>query len=118
MRAYAPAVSIQKLLAIVLAVALLFAPAMSRAGEAFAAMPDHHAQMLASGHCKEAPSNSTDDYTSSDRDCCMSMCMAVAVAPGAPSEAAQVHGGRTTFPATKRYHGCIAEIATPPPRLA
>lgn len=121
-RAYAPAVNIRKLLALVLAMAVMFAPAMTRAGAAFAAVPDHQMQMMESGHCKAAPSDSSG--TPSDHDkkaaggCCMSMCMAVAVAPAAPSDAATIHAASTTFAAPKRYHGCIAEIATPPPRLA
>lgn len=115
--------SIQRLFAILVAVAVLFAPALTRAGEAFAAVPDHHAQMMQSGHCKTAPSHSGDGDKSSDHDkagmnCCISMCMAVAVTPPAPAAAMAMHAASSTFPVTHQYHGCIAEIATPPPRLA
>ena len=115
--------SIRTLFAMLVAVAVLFAPALTRAGEAFAAVPDHHAQMMTSGHCKMAPSDS-DDGKSSDRDkagaknCCISMCMAVAVSPSSPTQSALVHDAAATFPLTHQYHGCISEIATPPPRLA
>jgi len=106
------------------AVAVLFAPALTRAGEAFAAVPDHHAQMMESGHCKAPPSHSADPDRQSDQDkaagqsCCISMCMAVAAAPPEPAESAAMHGSAATFPLTRQYHGCVAEIATPPPRLA
>jgi len=104
-------------------VAVLFAPALTRAGEAFAAVPDHHVQMLQSGHCKTAPSHARDDDQSSgdkaaDKTCCISMCLAVAVAPPVPPQSTALHGPAVTFPLANQYHGCIAEIATPPPRLA
>lgn len=116
--------SIRTFFAMLVAVAVLFAPALTRAGEAFAAVPDQHAQMMASGHCKAAPSHASESNESSDQDkagarnCCISMCTAVAVAPAAPPKAVAVHGAVALFPLIHQYHGCIAEIATPPPRLA
>ena len=104
------------------AVAVLFAPALTRAGEAFASVPDHHAQMMQSGHCKTVPAHSGDDNSSGQdkagMTCCISMCMAVAVTPPAPAAAVAMLAASPTFPLTHQYHGCIAEIATPPPRLA
>jgi hypothetical protein len=121
--AYGPEVSIRTLFALLVAAAVLLAPALTRAGEAFAAVPDHHAQMMQSGHCKTVPSHSGDDNKSSDRDkagmtCCVSLCMAVAETPSAPAAAVAMLAASPTFPLTHQYHGCIAEIATPPPRLA
>lgn len=124
MHAYRATVSIQRLFAILVALAVLFAPNLTRAGEAFAAVPDHHAQMMESGHCKAAPSHAADPDGSPDQDkaadqsCCISMCLAVAAAPPAPPESAAMHGSAATYPLAPQYHGCIAEIATPPPRLA
>lgn len=122
MRAYAPPVSLRKLFAALLAIAVLFAPAVARAGEALAAVPDHHAQMMQSGHCKVAPSSSDDGKSSKSEKagmtCCISMCMAVAVTLPALAEAITAHAETPTFPLTHQYHGLIAEIATPPPRLA
>ena len=124
MSAYAPRMSLRTLFAALVAIAVLFAPALTRAGEALAAVPDHHAQMMANGHCKMAPSHSPDDGKSSDRDkaagmnCCISMCMAVAVTPAAVPQSEILHEPAATFSLTHQYHGCIAEIATPPPRLA
>ena len=124
MSAYAPRMSLRTLQAALVAIAVLFAPALTRAGEAFAAVPDHHMQMMESGHCKSAPSRSGDADGSPDHDkagamsCCISMCMAVAVVPHAPTQAAALHGAAAPFALIHQYHGCIAEIATPPPRLA
>lgn len=122
MSAYAPRMSLRTLFAALVAMAVLFAPAMARAGEAFVAVPDHHAQMMQSGHCKTAPSHSPDGKSSgNDRagmTCCISMCMAVAVTPPAPAAAVAVHAAAPSFPLAHQYHGLIAEIATPPPRLA
>ena len=123
MRAYRPPVSIQRLFTVLVAVAVLFAPALTRAGEAFAAVPDHHVQMMQSGHCKSAPSHAGDDDKLSDdkaadKTCCISMCMAVATAPPVPPKAIELRGPAASFPLTNQYRGRIAEIATPPPRLA
>jgi len=122
MSAYASRMSLRTLFAALVAMTVLFAPAMARAGEVFAAVPDHHAQMMQSGHCKMAPSDSTDGKSSKNDKagmaCCISMCMAVAVTPPAPPQVAEVHGSAATFPLTHQYHGLITEIATPPPRLA
>jgi hypothetical protein len=122
MSAYRTRMSLRMLFSALVAIAVLFAPALSRAGEAFAAVPDHHMQMMETGHCKSAPSDSGGPDGSSDQDkaktCCISMCMAVAVAPDDPPTAAALHGAAATFPLADQYHGCIAEIATPPPRLA
>lgn len=116
--------SIRTLFALLVAVAVLFAPAMTRAGEAMAAVPGHHAQMMASGHCKIAPSDAGDPDGSSGHDkagaknCCIATCMAVAVVPSVPPQSRVFHGVAASFALTNQYHGCIAEIATPPPRLA
>ena len=116
--------SIRPLFAILVAVAVLFAPALTRAGEAFAAVPDHHMQMMESGHCKSMPSYADDDGKPPDEDkaagksCCISMCMAVAIEPPAAPQSEVLHEAAATFPLIHRYHGNIAEIATPPPRFA
>lgn len=122
MRSYAYLVNFQKLFVMLVAVALLFAPAFTRGGEAVAAAPDHHAQMMASGHCQSMPS-AAGDTSSSHHDeagssCCISMCMALALSPPAPAPAVLMHDSVTSFPPPNRYHGLPAEIATPPPRVS
>lgn len=123
--AYRHIVSVPKLFfAVLIALAVLLAPALSRSGAAFAAVPDHHAQMMQSGHCKAAPSSvgemdkSSDMTKSAGKNCCMATCMAVAITPGAPQKPVALHGSSATFSLTTQYRDCIAEIATPPPRLA
>ena len=114
--------SIRTLFALLVAIAVLFAPAVTRAGEALAAVPDHHEQMMQSGHCKTAPSHSDGEKSSghdkAGMNCCISMCMAVALTTPAPAAAMATHAELPTFALIHQYHGCIAEIATPPPRLA
>lgn len=124
MSAYPPSMSLRPLFALLVAIAMLLAPALSRAGAALAAVPDHHGQMMQSDHCKSAPSyvqdgdGITGQGKADPRSCCISMCMAVAVSPLVPRHAVTPHGEATAFPLANQYHGCIAEIATPPPRLA
>lgn len=122
MRSYACPVSIHKLFAMLVVVALLFAPAFTRGGEAFAAPPDHQAQMMASGHCQSMPSapgdNPSSHHDEAGNSCCISMCMALALSAPAPTPAAVMHDSVTSFPPPNRYQGVPAEIATPPPRRA
>lgn len=108
----------------VLALAVLFAPSLTRAGEAFAAVPDHQMQMMDSGHCNSAPSHSggNDEPPGGDeagaKSCCMSMCMGVATVASAPPEKLVLHGPAPTLALATQYRGRIAEIATPPPKFA
>lgn len=118
MRAYAPLVSMDKLFALLVAIGVLLAPAFTRAGEAFAAVPDHHAQMLRTGHC-EMPSDETGkSEQSAAKTCCMSMCMAVTLeVPRGPGHELML----ASMPAHKLQAfqlGAPPEIATPPPRRA
>ena len=115
MRAYARPVSIWKLFAILVAVAMLIAPAMTRADAAFAAVTDHHAQMMDAGHCKSPPSS--DHGKGADKNCCIAMCTAMAVAPAAPVQEQEPKRMAATFAVPASYLGCLSEIATPPPRL-
>ena len=108
--------SISKLFAILLALAVLLAPAFTRAGEAIASVPDHHAQMMQTGEC-HAPDTGVPDE---DRDapvknCCISMCMAVAMMPAAPiQEPLKPEPADSAIAALQISH--LTDIATPPPR--
>lgn len=108
---------IRKLFAIILALALLFAPSVVAAEHA-AAMPLHDMQMMQMGHCEGMPSKPADHGKSDGKSCCISMCMAVAVAPSAPAEAAEARHAVTYFVVLQSWHGFLGEIATPPPRMA
>jgi hypothetical protein len=112
---------IHKLFAILVAVAVLFAPALMRAGEAHAATPDHAAQMMEAGHCKAPPSHpgNHDSDKSKHKSCCLSMCAAAAIAaPAAATLDDFVPKSTYNLPPPADYRGYLGEIATPPPRLA
>ncbi len=121
MSAYATPVSIRTLFAILVALAVLLAPAVTRAGEAFAAIPDHHAQMMKSGHCKAPPTGSDqqqqDDETTSE-SCCVSVCAGMAFTPDAPVAERLRPRVPVTFDVRTFRLGPPAEKATPPPRRA
>lgn len=128
-----PAMSIPKLLALFVAIAILLVPGLTHAGAALAAVPDHQMQMMETGHCMSPPESAdagaatghhkpAGDHKSAGHDkagCCISMCMAVAVSPPAMAAAdVPLHNDTATFILVNQYHGRITEIATPPPRIA
>lgn len=116
MSAYAPRMSLRTLFLALVALAVLSAPALTRLGEAYAAVPDHHAQMMTKGHCESPPDKDGD--RSADNSCCFQMCMAVATEPTAPL-AHQLLLSGTETPALQSFPiGTPAELATPPPRAA
>ena len=107
---------IRKLFAILIAVAVLFAPAFTSGSSAFAAVPDHHAQMMEKGHCDPAMDMDQDELA--DMACCGAMCMAVAVSPPASQMAKPLVGSVPVAGLQEFQTGIPAEIATPPPRTA
>jgi len=118
MRSYAAFVRFKNLFALLVALAVLFAPAITRAGEAMAAVPDHHAQMMESGHCKAPPSKSDHHGKTDGKSCCVSMCMAVAVAPVTPTTETVQRIAPATFAVATIHLPYLGELATPPPRNA
>ena len=116
MHSYATQVSIQKLLAIFLALAVLFAPAFTGAGEAFAAVPDHHMQKAEAGHCQTPGSNTVDHDTAPAKPCCISMCMAFAIATSPADLHEPGETARAVFTERTLRLGLPVELATPPPR--
>ena len=119
MRRYGLSVSIRKLFAMCVALAVLFAPAASTAA---AAAMSQHEQMLMMDHsapCEMSVSRPAGHPGKVDgKSCCVSMCMAVAVAPSMPGQALPMRQQVAQFASLKSYHGLPAEIATPPPRFA
>ena len=105
---------IRRLFAILIAVAVLFAPGVT--GAAMAAAPHHDMQMMEAGDCHSPPSNSVHHDRSDGKSCCIATCMALAVAPSAPAELLPARQQRVHFAAPKTYRGTLSEIATPPPR--
>ena len=113
-----PCMSLRSLVATLIAVALMFSPLVMKSGSAMAMAPaaDHHAQMTQDGHCGEQPVKDHDK--SVDTSCCAAMCTAVAVHPIAPAEAA-IQTSSSERPSIAQFrHGFLAELPTPPPRLA
>lgn len=113
-----PRVSPRSLFAMLIAFAMLFAPLALQSGAAMAMAPaDHHAQMMESGHCGEQPAKSKDGKAM-DKSCCAAMCVAVAVAPSVALEP-HAFATNTDRPSlTLFHHSFLAELPTPPPRLA
>lgn len=112
-------VSVRPFLAILIAFAMLFAPfAMPTGAMAMEMTPaDQHSQMVASEHCGDHSSDDNDS-TAIGKSCCVAMCAAVAVAPASPVEP-QVFARVIDRPAIIQFtRGYLAELATPPPRLA
>ena len=117
--AYGAPVSLRPLFVMLIAFAMLFAPLAVQSGRAMAMTPaaDHHAQMMESGHCGEQPAKSHHDK-SDDKSCCVAMCTAIAVAPVAPTEPHAL-AASTERPSLVQFdHSFLAELPTPPPRLA
>lgn len=117
MRSYGALMSIRKLFGMLIALAVLFAPSVTYASMPAAMAHDHTMPMMEMGHCQMPPSKSAD-HSKAEKNCCMAMCMAVAVAPVAPAEIAEPTHTVTYFAVPKSWHGYLGEIATPPPRIA
>jgi|SRR5438552_17390282 len=109
-----PSMSIRALFSILVAIAVLFAPAIS--GQAMAAAPHRDMEMMEAGHCQSSPSNTGHHDRTGGKSCCIAMCMAFAVAPSAPAELSPPRQQMVQFAPPEAYRGLPAEIATPPPR--
>lgn len=108
--------SVRRLFAIVLALSVLFAPAVTVA--VMAAAPHQDMQMMEAGHCQAAPSSAGHHDRMDGKGCCISMCTAIAVAPSTPADTRLLRQEGVEFALPKTYHGLHGEIATPPPRFA
>lgn len=119
MRRYAFSVSIRKLLAIFVTLTLLFAPAAASADAAATVHGQHEMMMMDhSGPCQMPLGGAAGHQKGDGKSCCLSMCIAVAVAPSVPSHALPVRQQVAQFASFKSYQGVPAEIATPPPRAS
>lgn len=113
-----PRMSLRPLFAMILAVAMLFAPLAMQSGSAMAMAPaDHHAQMMESGHCGEQPAKNHDGK-SVDKSCCVATCTAIAVVPTMPIEPQAMVSSNERPSLSQFHHSFLAELPTPPPRLA
>ena len=108
--------SIRKLFALLVALAVLFAPGVT--GAAMAAAPNHDMQMMEAGHCEAPPSGTSHHDKMGSKSCCISMCMAVAIAPAAPALDHEIAHAPASFVIPTLHVAYLGEIATPPPRRA
>ena len=112
------AMGLRLFLAILTGFALLFAPVGLQSGSAMAMAPeDHQLQMTQSGHCGERPVK--DQHSKSPAmTCCAAMCTALAIPP--MSSAHAPFAERMTARPGAEHSGpsFLAELPTPPPRLA
>lgn len=104
-----------------IALAMLAAPLAMGDGAAMASSPaaSHHGDASAMpGHCDEQPAGNQDkSHKAMGGNCCVATCVAV-VAPMGAAELPAFHP-RTERPTSDADRlGTLAEIATPPPRLA
>lgn len=114
MRAVDPAVNISRLFAIFVALAVLIAPAVSRASAVLSGVPDHQLMMEQTGHC-QMPGGAGHDK-GAGKSCCIAMCTAVAVHCPSPSGEEFAEPVPPVFTITTLHIPYLAEIATPPPR--
>ena len=116
MRAYAPVVSFRPLIALLTALAVLFAPSLAPVAAASVGPADHHEQMMKTGHCDSMSQDEEDK--AADKSCCVQMCMGVAAALTSPAGSQVLLRSLQTPALESFFGGTPAEIATPPPRVA
>lgn len=117
MQGYRPLLSIRKLFALLIAVAVMLAPAFTAGGAAMAANPEHAMQMSKNGHCHSQPSS--DHEKSAPKSCCAATCIAVGIEPAVPVASLPLKPivlNASLVPS--RHVAFLGEIATPPPRLS
>ena len=73
---------IRKLLTALIALAVLFAPAMTSAAAANAAVTDHQMHMMKAGYCKSTPTSRQDKPDG--HNCCISMFLGLTAMSSAP----------------------------------
>lgn len=114
-----PRMSLRPLFSVLLGIAMLFAPLVVSGGQAMAVVPaaDHLARTMDNGHCADQPADG-DQGTTQDDGCCTAMCSGIAITPATPIEP---HGFTQVAqrPAPDQLQrSFLAELPTPPPRLA
>ena len=109
---------IRLLFAMLLAVAISFAPLAMAGEQAMAAAPSHHAEMDAgAAHCPDQPGEDQPDERDS-KPCCAAGCTAAATLPEPMAQPPALPKPQLR-PAAEQFHrGTLSEIATPPPRFS
>ena len=116
MSALLPSLNLRTLFAMFVALAVLFAPAISR-GEALAAVPNHDLQMMDAGNC-HPPASHNAGHHQGEMNCCTAMCVGVTAAIDTPAESTSVRVPPASVPLASPHRPYLVELATPPPRSA
>ena len=112
------AMSLRPLFAILIAIGLFLAPLAIRSGAAMAMPPSGHQEQMAMGeHCDEQPSKGKHEK-SGESACCIAMCMAVAPAPVCELPPQALAAALKSPASDQSGRSFLAELPTPPPRLA
>ena len=115
MRPSRHSLSIHRLFAIFVALAVLLAPSVP---SAVMAASHHNLQMMEAGHCDAPASSSGHHDKMNGKSCCISICTGAAVAPNSPELDYAVPPALAVFVVAPFHLSCLGEIATPPPRRA
>ena len=105
---------IRNLVTALIALAVLFAPAVASAAAAHSAVPDHQMQMMEAGHCKSTPSNGHDQ--ADGHNCCISAFWGLTLAPAASWAEIAPAALPLVYLVSVLHRPYLGEIATPPPR--
>lgn len=105
-----------KLFALMVAIAMLFAPAFMNVSMAQASVPGDHVQNSEKAHC--VPVSDPAQEQAPEMACCGAMCMAVAITPAAVPVATPLVNDVPVASLRAFQAGAPAELATPPPRGA
>jgi hypothetical protein len=112
--------TLRRFFAMLIAVAMMFAPLAMPGGAAMAAPgPSHHGAMSGQmNHCGAKTGHQQNRGKPVDKSCCAAMCIGVAVAP-ASTERGLAYSRVALRPSAGPFRrGYLGEIATPPPRPA
>ena len=107
--------TIRRLFALLLTIAMAFAPLGVPAMTEAAVPASHHDAMMAGGHCEQQQPN--QHHKAADENCCVAMCIAVVI-PASIAELAYYHASRERPVSDLDRRGFLGEIATPPPKRA
>lgn len=108
---------LRRLYLILAALAMLVAPLAMQSGMAMAAMPMDHREMAQAGHCGDEDS-SGEDEPGAMTQCCVAMCSVVAPLGAASLEQIPYHAPILAGFRPTKHQPFLAELPTPPPKLA
>lgn len=108
---------LRRLHLILAALTMLFAPLAMQSGMAMAAMPMDHGEMAQAGHCGDEDAGD-EDRPGAMTQCCIAMCSAVAPLGAAAIDQLAHHAPILHEFRSSEHRSFLANLPTPPPRLA